>query len=268
MSRRISQSEKRSRNGKGKLKKFITNVVKMTPQYIIADAANRAVRKIRTQNSEHRTRVRRQNQLEMQNLTQTNPEQANMEVAKVVRENLPAFKKVIETSGMELASNPADIAIQVAQSRGQMVQEIMDDDSNIANNVEDANETIDEIEENESGENYDGEEFETFDPVTIGIVTGFAKGIVNKIKEKRLAKGKKFLGQTKQQYEGKQANTIDVDAVGESLKVTPRFKDGKSNEFIEAGTQGAQSEVTKSQLKMYLPIAIGAIALYFLMKKK
>jgi hypothetical protein len=257
-----------ARNKKGKLKKFISNVVKMTPSYIIADAAVKAVRKVRTQRSQNRTNVRRAKQLEMQNLTQTNPEMAKMEVAKIVHAKLPEFKKVIESSGMELASNPSDIAIQVAQARGQQVQEIMDDDSNVANNVEDANETIDEIEENEEGENYDGEEFETFDPVTIGMVTGFAKGVVNKIKEKRLAKGKKFLGQTKAQYDAKTANTIDVDAVGESLKVTPKFKETKSNEFIEAGTTGAKSEVTKSQLKMYLPIAIGAVAIWFLMRKK
>jgi hypothetical protein len=267
MARGIKPNQ-RSRNNKGKLKKLITNVVKMTPQYIIADAANKAVRKIRSQRSQHRTNVRRQKQLEFQHLTQTNPEEATMEVSKVVRENLPAFKKVVESSGMELASNPQDIAIQVAQARGQAVQQIMDDDSNIANNVEDANETIDEIEENEEGENYDGEEFETFDPVTIGIITGFAKGAINKIKEKRLAKGKKFLGQTKAQYDAKTANTIDVDAIGESIKVTPKFKEGKTNDILEAGTEGAQREVTKSQLKMYLPIAIGAIALYFLMRKK
>jgi len=258
----------RNRNKQGRLKKLITNVVKMTPSYIIADAANKAVRKIRSQRSQNRTNVRRQKQLEFQNLTQTNPEQATQEVAQVVRQNLPAFKKVVESSGMELASNPQDIAIQVAQARGQAVQEIIEDDSNIANNIEDANETLDDIEENEEGENFDGEEFETFDPVTIGVITGFAKGAINKIKEKRLAKGKKFLGQTKAQYDAKTANTIDVDAIGEGIKITPRIKEGKSNEIIEAGTEGAQREVTKSQLKMYLPLAIGAVALYFLMRKK
>lgn len=256
-----------------KAKKLATNVLKHTPAYIVAESAGKAVRKARAQASNVRTNRRRNAQLQMQRLVDNSPEDARIEVAKAVHDNLPNLKKAIEESGQELASNPSDIAVQFTNARAMQVKDIMEDTDNIANDPESANETLDDLEENEDGNNFDDEEYETFDPVTIGVLTGFAKGAISKIKEKRFAKGKKFLGQNKSQAE-KNAGMLDVGVSDKGIEIKSNVLSAETdpNTILGAGKLGASrgaSEGVGEQMKKYLPYAVGAVALwYFFLRKK
>lgn len=84
---------------------------------------------------------------------------------------------------------------------------------------------------------FDADEVDYLDPVTIGIVASAAKKGIDKYRESRFAKGKKFLGKSKSEYEAAQKRREESefkaakDEVGKSIKKD--LEDRGEKEWLE-----------------------------------
>jgi hypothetical protein len=197
------------------------------------------------------------------------PEMARKIALKVIDKNKKKLQKFVADKAMiQPSDNPEELAMQVAQTRESEIQKIADDPTNDANTIEDASDVFEnEQAEQIETESYDGES-DAFTEEAIGAVIGIAKGAVQKIKEKRLASGKKFLGKTKAQWDAKSGADVSTDGSG-NIVVTGATNP-KSKDPLSMAIADAQGGATDTLMKKYLPIAIIVIVViaFVMMKKK
>ena len=187
---------------------------------------------------------------------------------KVIKQKKAKLQKFVVNEGGQIpAEDPEQLAVQVAQVRAKKIQEIKDDPTIDADTTEEAAEVFEEQQADDlENESYTGES-DSFTEEAIGAVLGIAKGAVNKIKEKRLASGKKFLGKTKAQWDAKKG--IDIDTDGSGNIMLKGATNPASNDPLSNAVRDAKAGATMTTIKQYLPIVIiVAVVLFFVMKKK
>lgn len=151
--------------------------------------------------------------------------------------------------------------------RAKKIQQIKDDPTIDADTTDEAAEIFEEQQADDlENESYTGES-DSFTEEAIGAVLGIAKGAVQKIKEKRLASGKKFLGKTKAQWDAKAG--VDVTTDGQGNIVLTGATNAGSKDPLSNAVRDAKAGATMTTIKQYLPIVIIiAVVLFFVMKKK
>lgn len=187
---------------------------------------------------------------------------------KVIAKNRKKLEKfVVNEGGEQPAENPEELAVQFAQIRSKKIQQIKEDPNTDADTTEEAAEVFEEAQADDiENESYTGES-DSFTEEAIGAVLGIAKGAVNKIKAKRLEKGKKFLGKTKSQWDAKSGADITTDGQG-NIVLTGATNAG-SRDPLSNAVRDAQAGTVQTMVKQYLPyILIAVVLAYFLMKKK
>lgn len=187
---------------------------------------------------------------------------------KLIRKNKKKLEKFVVNEGGEIpAENPEELAVQFAQVRSKKIQQIKEDPNIDADTTEEAAEVFEEAQADDlENESYTGES-DSFTEEAIGAVLGIAKGAVNKIKEKRLAKGKKFLGKTKAQWDAKAGADVTTDGQG-NIMLTGATNPA-SRDPLSSAVRDAQAGTIQTMVKQYLPYILVAVVLaYFLMKKK
>jgi len=125
---------------------------------------------------------------------------------------------------------------------------------------EDTHEDLMEEEENQFS--FDGDEDNFLDPETLGVLVNVGKAANDKARENAFAKGKKWMGQTKAQWEKKEAQKEKI-AKGEA--------DDPS--VYRAAVKAAEDTITGQKKQEYLPhLIIGGVllglALYLAYKTK
>jgi hypothetical protein len=187
---------------------------------------------------------------------------------KVIAKNKKKLQKFVVNEGGQIPEeNPEMLAVQVAQVRSKKIEQIKDDPNIDADTTEEAAEVFEEAQADDlENESYTGES-DSFTEEAIGAVLGIAKGAVSKIKEKRLAKGKKFLGKTKAQWDAKRGADVTTD--GQGNIVLQGATNPSSNDPLSNAVRNAQAGTVQTMIKQYLPYILLAVVLaYFLMKKK
>lgn len=187
---------------------------------------------------------------------------------KIIAKNKKKLQKfVVNEGGIIPAENPEELAVQFAQVRSNKIQQIKDDPNIDADTTEEAAEVFEEAQADDlENESYTGES-DSFTEEAIGAVLGIAKGAVSKIKAKRLAKGKKFLGKTKAQWDAKAGADVTTD--GQGNIVLTGATNPASRDPLSSAVRDAQSGTIQTMVKQYLPYILVAVVLaYFLMKKK
>jgi len=187
---------------------------------------------------------------------------------KIIAKNKKKIEKFVVNEGGEMpADNPEELAVQFAQIRSKKIEQIKDDPNIDADTTEEAAEVFEEQQADDiENESYTGES-DSFTEEAIGAVLGIAKGAVMKIKEKRLASGKKFMGKTKAQWDAKAG--IDVNTDGSGNLSLSGLTNKASKDPLSNAVRDAQAGTVQTMIKQYLPYILVAIVLvYFLMKKK
>jgi len=187
---------------------------------------------------------------------------------KLIAKNKKKLQKfVVNEGGAMPAEDPEELAVQFAQVRAKKIQQIKEDPTIEADTTEEAAEVFEEQQADDlENESYTGES-DSFTEEAIGAVLGVAKGAISKIKEKRLAKGKKFLGKTAEQWATK--GGIDVTTSGTGDIMLKGATNPKSTDPLSLAINDAKAGATMTTIKQYLPIVIiVAVVLFFVMKKK
>jgi hypothetical protein len=187
---------------------------------------------------------------------------------KVIAKNKKKLQKFVVNEGGQIpAENPEELAVQVAQVRSKKIEQIKEDPNIDADTTEEAAEVFEEQQADDlENESYTGES-DSFTEEAIGAVLGIAKGAVSKIKQKRLAKGKKFLGKTKAQWDAKSGADVTTDGQG-NIMLTGATNP-LSRDPLSSAVRDAQAGTVQTMIKQYLPYILLAVVLaYFLMKKK
>lgn len=189
---------------------------------------------------------------------------------KLIDKNKKKLQKfVVDEGGVVPSENPEELAVQFAQTRSKKIREIQEDPTIDAETTEEAAEVFEEQQaEDIENESYTGES-DAFTEEAIGAVLGIAKGAVNKIKQNRLAKGKKFMGKTKAQWDAKAG--IDVATDGSGNVSISGLSNPSSKDPLSGAIRDAQAGTMDTMVKKYLPfvvIGIVALVIVFAMKKK
>jgi len=195
---------------------------------------------------------------------------ARLLAKKLIEKNKKKLQKfVVNEGGVVPSDNNEELAVQFAQVRSKKIQEIKDDPTIEADTTEEAAEVFEEQQADDlENESYTGES-DSFTEEAIGAVLGIAKGAVNKIKEKRLASGKKFLGKTKAQWDAKAGIDVNTDGSG-NLSISGLSNKGSKDPLSNA-VRDAQAGTVDTMVKKYLPfvvIGIVALVIVFAIKKK
>jgi hypothetical protein len=189
---------------------------------------------------------------------------------KLINKNKKKLQKfVVNEGGVVPSENPEELAVQFAQVRSKKIKEIQEDPTIEAETTEEAAEVFEEQQADDlENESYTGES-DAFTEEAIGAVLGIAKGAVNKIKEKRLAKGKKFMGKTKAQWDAKKGIEASTDGSG-NVSISG-LSNPLSKDPLSGAIRDAQAGTMDTMVKKYLPfvvIGIVALVIVFAMKKK
>jgi hypothetical protein len=186
---------------------------------------------------------------------------------KRLKKHRAKMKKYVADEGIEPSDNIPELAVQVAQAREQKKERLIDDNENYPE-IQDENAAEEELqadeinEEEESG--YDGEE--AFTGEALGMALGMAKGIVSKVKQGRLKKGKKFLGKTGEQWTKRdlEKGKIDVNVDGGGNIVASGLNNERSTDALSMAVKSGKEEVMSQNIKKYLPyLIIGVVVLIF-----
>lgn len=194
---------------------------------------------------------------------------ARLIAKKIIEKNKKKLQKFVADKGGVIPSdNIEELAVQTAQVRNQEIKRIKDDPSIDADTIEEASDVFEEQQAEElETESYEGES-DAFTEEAMGAVLGVAKGVFKKIKDKRLASGKKFLGKTKAQYDAKEGADVTTDGRGNIMltgATNPASKDP-----LSLAVKDAQSGATETIIKKNLPYILIAVVVvaFFVMKKK
>ena len=194
---------------------------------------------------------------------------ARLIAKKIIEKNKKKLQKfVADKGGVVPSDNIEELAVQTAQVRNQEIEKIKDDPSIDADTMEEASDVFEEQQAEElETESYEGES-DAFTEEAMGAVLGVAKGVFKKIKDKRLASGKKFLGKTKSQWDSKQGADVTTDGRGNIMltgATNPASKDP-----LSLAVKDAQSGATETIIKKNLPYILIAVVVvaFFVMKKK
>ena len=188
---------------------------------------------------------------------------------KIIAKNKKKIQKfVVNEGGQEPAENPEELAVQFAQVRARKIEQIKDDPTIDADTTEEAAEVFEEQQSDDlENESYTGES-DSFTEEAMGAILGVAKGAIGKIKAKRLASGKKFLGKTKEQWDAKKSG-LDVTTSGTGDILVNGATTPASKAPFSLAVADAKAGATMTTIKQYLPIVIiVAVVLFFVMKKK
>ena len=188
---------------------------------------------------------------------------------KIIAKNKKKIQKfVVNEGGQEPSENPEELAVQFAQVRARKIEQIKDDPTIDADTTEEAAEVFEEQQSDDlENESYTGES-DSFTEEAMGAILGVAKGAIGKIKAKRLASGKKFLGKTKAQWDA-QKSGLDVTTSGTGDIVVKGATNPGSKDPFSLAVADAKAGATMTTIKQYLPIVIiVAVVLFFVMKKK
>lgn len=185
---------------------------------------------------------------------------------RMIKKHKSKIQKFVEDKGnITPAEDEETLAIQAATVRQNEIKKVMDDEGNDANTMSDAEELYEEEQQDEiDSEDYEGES-DAFTMEAIGAVLGVAKKGINRIRQKRFAKGKKFLGQTQAKYNAKKG--IDVNVDGDGNLVASGLSNPNSNDPLSRAINDAQGGVVDANLKKYLPLLVIAIVVFFLARK-
>lgn len=194
---------------------------------------------------------------------------ARLIAKKVIEKNKKKLQKFVADKGGVIPSdNIEELAVQTAQVRNQEIEKIRQDPSIDADTTEEASDVFEEQQADElATESYEGES-DAFTEEAMGAVLGVAKGVIKKIKDKRLASGKKFLGKTKAQYDAQGGADVTTDGKGNIMltgATNPASKDP-----LSLAVKDAQSGATETIIKKNLPYILIAVVVvaFFVMKKK
>ena len=188
---------------------------------------------------------------------------------KIIAKNKKKIQKfVVNEGGQEPAENPEELAVQFAQVRARKIEQIKDDPTIDADTTEEAAEVFEEQQSDDlENESYTGES-DSFTEEAMGAILGVAQGAIGKIKAKRLASGKKFLGKTKEQWDAKKSG-LDVTTSGTGDILVKGATNPASKDPFSLAVADAKAGATMTTIKQYLPIVIiVAVVLFFVMKKK
>lgn len=185
--------------------------------------------------------------------------------------NAKKMKRFVKKAGRVPAENLAELAVQTADVRDEQIQDIIDDNVNYpeAQDYESAEEIYEEQQEdgaNEYEDGFDGEN-DYFTEDALSTILGTAKGVITKIKEGRLKKGKKFLGKTAEQWKAKQGKGLDVNVNRGGLALTGLTND-KADDVLSTAVASAKDEAIKDNLKRYLPIIIVVVVVVAIFGRK
>lgn len=194
---------------------------------------------------------------------------ARLLAKKIIAKNKKKLQKFVADKGGVIPSeNLEELSLQTAQVRNQEIQRIKDDPTIEADTIEEASDVFEQEQAEElERESFDGES-DAFTEEAIGAAIGVAKGLVKKIKDKRLASGKKFLGKTKAQYDAKEGADVTTDGSG-NIVLTGATNKG-SKDPLSLAVKDAQSGATETIIKKNLPFILIAVVVvaFFVMKKK
>lgn len=187
---------------------------------------------------------------------------------KIIAKNKKKIQKfVVNEGGQQPSEDLEELAVQAAQVRAQKIQEIKDDPTIDADTTEEAAEVFEEQQaEDIDNESYTGES-DSFTEEAMGAILGVAKGAINKIKQKRLEKGKKFLGKTAEQWARK--GGVDVTTSGTGDVVIKGATDPSSKDPLSLAVADAKAGATTATIKQWLPmVIIAVVVVFFVIKKK
>lgn len=181
-------------------------------------------------------------------------------IAKKLKANKRKMAKMVESAGVTPSENLSELAVQTTAVRDAQIENIVNDNDNYPE-VQDY-ETAEEVWEGEQEEGaseyedeFDGEN-DYFTADALSTIVGTAKGVIEKVKAGRLAKGKKFLGKSAEEWKKKGAGKgIGLNVAGDGLQISGLTSD-KSDDIISSAVAGAKSEAIQDNLKKYLPIIL------------
>jgi hypothetical protein len=188
---------------------------------------------------------------------------AGMVARKILAKNRKKIEKfVVNEGGQQPADNLEELALQAAQVRAKKIEEIKEDPNIDADTTEEAAEVFEEQQADDiENESYTGES-DSFTEEAMGAILGVAKGVVNKIKQKRWAKGKKFLGKKA----GEKGPNVDTD--GQGNIVVSGATSASSKDPLSLAVADAKSGAINTTVKQWLPIIIIVAVLGFVLMKK
>ena len=193
---------------------------------------------------------------------------AGVVARKIIAKNKKKIQKfVVNEGGQQPSEDLEELAVQAAQVRAQKIEQIKEDPTIDADTTEEAAEVFEEQQaEDIENESYTGES-DSFTEEAMGAILGVAKGVVGKIKSKRLAKGKKFLGKTAAQWAKK--GGVDVTTSGTGDIVVKGATDPGSKDPLSLAVADAKSGTINTTIKQWLPVVIiVAVVIFFITKKK
>jgi len=200
-----------------------------------------------------------------------------------VKANLPRLTKFVYQHGMMPSDNPALLALQAAVAHEKNIQSEMAK-SGLLNYETAEDRLFNNITgpgyETRQGVNFTGEEenvYSDFAPGLFASIFKSAKAGINKINEKRVAKGKKPIlqGEGWQNFFRKVTDLVEAQGIGDDLRVTIKGKPQQPGEQSElsAGLYAAHASLVQDKTKDWLRknwpfLAIGAVLLIVVLRKK
>lgn len=233
-------------------------------------SARQSARKERRQSGKQRRRELRRKAFKVASNLATGGIPAMRNVVRKLKANKRKMKKFVEEAGVEPSENLSELAVQTANVRAEKIQDMVEDNENYPEiqDVESAEEQFEEEQEQgatEFEDEFDGEN-DYFTSDALATIVGTAKGVVNKIKEGRLKKGKKFLGKTAEQWKAKKGKGLSVDVDSDGLRIGGLVNE-KSTDVLSSAVGSAKSEAITTNLRKYLPFILIGIAFFFFGKK-
>jgi hypothetical protein len=188
-------------------------------------------------------------------------------VRAVIKKVKPKLQKYVEqNSQQEPAEDDEQLAVQVATIRQKKIQELQDSGENDADTPAEAEELMEEEQADElESESYEGES-DAFTEEALGAVLGVAKGAINKMRKKRFAKGKKFLGKSQKQFEQSKKVDVNTDGMG-NIQISGVTNEGATDPLSES-IRDAKRGAIETNLRQYLPIILIAVVVFLMFKKK
>lgn len=192
-----------------------------------------------------------------------------------IKNNAPKVRKFVFDNGMQPSNNPAELALQALLSHEGNIRKranlFQSDFEGAENSI------FNEYGNARMAVNYDGEVYADFAPGLFASIFKAAKTGINKINEKRVAKGKKpILSSDKlKNFFEKAGQFVDVKSLGDDLSVLIKSQGGSQLEQSEimAGLRAAQGSIIQDKFgdfmrKYGIIIALGVVAVVVVLKKK
>lgn len=191
-------------------------------------------------------------------------------VGNVLRKNKRKMRRMVEQAGITPSENLGELAVQTTAVRQKQIENIVEDNEQYPEiqDEETASEYWEEEQENgneEYTDEFDGEN-DYFTADALSTIVGTAKGLVEKVKQGRLKKGKKFLGKSAEQWKQSKGKGVNLNVTGSGLELSGITNEG-ATDVLSTAVGSAKTEAIQDNLKRYLPILVVVVVVFIFGRK-